>query len=50
MNDDYRVNFYIEFLKIDEAVNGTSNKGVTKNSPDQPEMETGTYSGFDAVD
>ena len=50
MNDDYRENFYIEFLKIDEAVNGTSNKDASTNSPDQPEMETGTYSGFDAVD
>ena len=50
MNDDYRENFYIEFLKIDEAVNGTSNKDASANSPDQPEMETGIYSGFDAVD
>ena len=50
MNDDYRENFYIEFLKIDEAVNGTSNKDDPTNLPDQPEMETGTHSGFDAVD
>lgn len=50
MNDDYRVNFYIEFLKIDKAVNGTSNKDASTDSPDQPEFETGTHSGFDAVD
>ena len=50
MNDDYRENFYIEFLKIDKAVNGTSNKDASTDPPDQPEMETSTYSGFDAVD
>ena len=50
MNDDYRENFYIEFLKIDEAINGTSDKDASTNSPDQTERETGTYSSFDAVD
>ena len=50
MNDDYREDFYKEFLKIDEAVNGTLNKVASTNLPDQPEIETGTYDGFDAVD
>ena len=50
MNDDYREIFYIEFLKIDEAVNGTSNKDASTNLPDQTKMGTGTYNGFDAVD
>ena len=50
MNDDYREDFYKEFLKIDEAVNGTSDKDASTNSPDQSEMETGTYESFDVVD
>ena len=49
MNDDYREDFYKECLKIDEAVNGTSDKDAS-NSPDQPEIETGTYESCDAVD
>ena len=50
MNDDYREDFYKEFLKIDEAVNGILNKDASTNPPDQPEIETGTYEGYDAVD
>ena len=50
MDDDYRENFYKESLKIDEAVGGTSDKGTPMNSSDRPATETGTYSGYDAVD
>ena len=50
MDDDYRENFYKESLKIEEAVNRTSDKDLSVNVPDRPEIETGTYNGFDAVD
>ena len=50
MNDDYRENFYKECLKIDEAIKGTLSKDTATTSHDQPEIETGTYNGFDAVD
>ena len=50
MTDDYRENFYKDFLKIDEAINGTSDKGASTSMPDQPELISGTHDGSDAVD